>query len=322
VPAVVSVGDIQQVHAAAMCPGRTVTAQPGTTDADAAVRVACDRVGLNTSELTCLRSGENTLYRLPDGVIVRVARPGQLHAAAKEVRVARWLAAVGLPAVRVLSGIEQPVEVDGRAVTFWLELPPHRPGTPTQVATALRRLHSLPAPAEFGLPRLEPFVRLRDRITGATTFTEHDRTWMLQHLADLARRYADLPAGRPGCVVHGDAWRGNIVSTVDGQVVVLDLERVAIGPPEWDLVHTVIKHSSFGWISAADSRNFVDTYGYDVTEWAGFELLRDIREFRMTCTAAQAAAENPALHGQAAHRLACTRGQLGPRPWPGWHPMP
>jgi hypothetical protein len=40
---------------------------------------------------------------------------------------------------------------------------------------------------------------------------------------------------------------------------------------------------------AADAE-FAAAYGYDVTDWTGLALLRDIREMRTTCMAAQAAA--------------------------------
>lgn len=48
----------------------------------------------------------------------------------------------------------------------------------------------------------------------------------------------------------------------------------------------------------------------DVTSWAGFETLRDIREFRMTCMAAQVAAENPARRDDVMLRLAGPSGQV------------
>ncbi|WP_219505256.1 hypothetical protein [Nonomuraea ceibae] len=66
---------------------------------------------------------------------------------------------------------------------------------------------------------------------------------------------------------------------------------------------------------------FVREYGHDVTAWAGFETLRDIREFRMTCMAAQVAGENPARHDEIVLRLACLRGDRGPRPW-HWTAVP
>jgi aminoglycoside phosphotransferase (APT) family kinase protein len=214
------------------------------------------------------------------------------------------------------------VDVDGRPVTFWRELPPHEQGSPAQVATALRRLHTVPPPTTFELPPLAPFVRLEERINSATTLSDDDRAWLRTHLAELQDKYSHLPAGLPQCVVHGDAWIGNVVSTSAGQVVFLDLERTAIGPPEWDLVHTAIKHTSFAWITADEYREFCDIYGHDVTKWEGFTLLRDIREFRMTCMAIQLATTTPSTHDQAAHRLACLRGTVGPRPWAGWHAVP
>lgn len=287
-----------------------------------AMQVACQAVGLDGHRAELIRSGENTIYRLPGEVVVRVGRPGQLASAAKEVDVARWLESAGVPAVETVPDVDQPVDVEGRPVTFWRELPPHEHGTPAQVAAALRRLHAVPPPATFDLPPIAPFVRLKERIRSATILSEDDRSWMYAHLEDLQERYAHIPAGLPHCVVHGDAWVGNVVSTSDGRTIFLDLERTAIGPPEWDLVHTAIKHSSFAWISADQYGQYCDIYGHDVTEWSGFDLLRDVREFRMTCMAVQIASADRAYREQAAHRLACIRGRGGPRPWAGWHAVP
>ena len=277
---------------------------------------------MESSGATVVRLGENAIFRLSAGVIVRIARPGQLAAARREVAVARWMEQADIPAVQVTEPDAQPIDVDGRAVTFWQELPPHEHGTPVQVARALRRLHVARPPADLDLGTIQPFVRLADRIDRATTLAETDRSWLRDHLVELQRRWTERPAGLPEGVVHGDAWVGNVVSTRAGEVVFLDLERTSIGPPEWDLVHTAIKHSSFGWIGDDDYRAFSEEYGHDVTQWAGFELFRDIREFRMTCMAVQVAAENPDADEQTARRVECLRGKHGPRPWLGWAALP
>lgn len=284
----------------------------------AVLAAACAEVGLDHTNAEPIRMGENALFRLPAGVVARIARSGQLAAAAREVRIAQWLADHEIPAVRVLKDITQPVEVDGRAVTFWEELPPHRNGTPAEVATAIRRLHGLPVPTDVDLGNLAPFVRLAERIDAATTLTKVDRTWLSEHLESLQGRYANLPPGLPHCVVHGDAWVGNVVATDDGQVVLLDLERCSVGPPEWDLVSTAIKHTSFGWITADDYRDFCDRYGHDVITWSGFNLLRDVREMRMALYIAQRAAEHPLAREEAALRIAYLRGRAA-RPW-AWTP--
>lgn len=278
---------------------------------------ACARAGLDDIGAEPLRLGENAIFTLPGKVVARIARPGQLNAARREVQVARWLADHGVPAVMVVEGVEQPVNVSGRGVTFWRQLADHRHGTPAEVAEALHRLHSLPPPSEFA--QLNPFTRLPERIDAATTLTEDDRGWLRGRLAALTAGYQDRPAGLAACVVHGDAWVGNVVTTTDGRTVLLDLERCSIGPPEWDLVSTAIKHTSFGWITAAEYRDFADRYSHDVTAWEGFELFRDIRELRMTCYLAQHAAEHSGSHEEAARRVASLRGSHGPRPWE-WTP--
>lgn len=292
---------------------------PGVDEHRQALVHACAQAGLDPSAAEPIRLGENAIFRLRGGVVVRIARPGQLAAARREVQIARWLAEHNVPAVRALPTLSQPVQTDDRAVTFWEELPAHRHGTPAEVAGAIRRLHDLPIPADVPLGVLDPFVRLADRIDAATTLRHQDRGWLRQRLEVLKVRYADLPGGLPSCVVHGDAWVGNVVTTTDGQIVLLDLERCSVGPPEWDLVSTAIKHTSFAWITATDYRDFCRRYGHDVTTWAGFDLLRDIRELRMTCYLTQHAAEHPEAQAEAQLRVDCLRGRVGPRPW-AWTP--
>ncbi|NQE69711.1 hypothetical protein NG2371_04178 [Nocardia gamkensis] len=189
------------------------------------------------------------------------------------------------------------------------------------MAGALKKLHDLAPPTTFDLGTLAPFVRLEDRIDGANFLPDDDRHWMREHLAELRQRWDELPNGLPWCVIHGDAWVGNVVTADDGRVILLDLERTSLGPPEWDLVHTAIKWSSFGWISAKQYGEFRDVYGYDVTAWEGFDLLRDIREFRMTTMAMQAVKADPEWREQTELRLRSIRGFEGLRPWSGWHAL-
>ncbi len=121
-------------------------------------------------------------------------------------------------------------------------------------------------------------------------------------------------------MVHGDAWAGNVVATLDREVVLLDLERCSVGPREWDLVSTAIKLSSFASISAGEYREFCARYQLDVTDWGGFELFRDIRELRMCTYIAQLAGDRADARAEADHRVRCLRGGNGPRPW-HWTPF-
>ncbi|KLL10357.1 hypothetical protein BL254_23175 [Protofrankia sp. BMG5.30] len=164
---------------------------------------------------------------------------------------------------------------------------------------------------------LLPFTRLRERIDLAEWLAEDDRDWLRQHLADLETRWPDLPPGLPHRVVHGDAWLGNVVATEERTGILLDLERCSVGPPEWDLVSTAIKVGSTGTISQAEYAEFVDAYGHDVTAWPGYELLRGIRELRITCYGVQQAAMRTDFRTEAQGRVDCLRGRRGERPW-GW----
>jgi Phosphotransferase enzyme family len=281
---------------------------------------ACKQVDVDASAATLIRASENTLYLLPGRLVARVTRAGQLATAAKEVRVSAWLRDLGIPVVEVVPEIPQPVAVDGHAVTFWRQLPDHSHGSYPEVSETLRRLHGLRPPRELDLPLLAPFVRLEERIAAAAVFTETDRQWLLDHLANLRQQYAQLPVGLPWGAVHGDAWGGNIVTTANGPVI-LDLERFAYGPPEWDLTSIAFDHVTVGCLSDEDWSDFCEHYGHDVTDWAGYQVLRDARELRKVTFAAQIAAQYPHVTDQARFRLECVRGDRGPRPW-FWRGVP
>ncbi|MBF6331316.1 phosphotransferase family protein [Nocardia transvalensis] len=286
-----------------------------TTDSEmrTVVRAACLLAGIDADDSEPVRLGARPVYRLPGGVVARVHRPGQGAQAQRTVASARWLRWSGVDAVQPLSGVRQPLQVHDRAVTFWRELPPHRPAAPAQTAAALAHVHSLPLPPELDLGLVEPFAPLEHRIRAVTTLGEDDRRWLREHLGELRDRWTALPAGRPWCVIHGDATTGAVVATTDGRVVVRRLDRLMIGPPEWDLVPTALELMSLGWTTAHHYAEFCHAYGYDVVRWAGYFLLRDIRELHLTLRAAR-----PGHRSQALHRLSCLRGDEGPRPWPGW----
>ncbi|MFB6887895.1 phosphotransferase family protein [Kitasatospora sp. NPDC056327] len=277
---------------------------------------ACALAGVGAAGATLIRAGENVLWRLPGGLVARIGREGQTAAAARELAVARWLARCGVPAVRPLERVPGPVAPDGRPVTFWEELPPHRPGTPAELAPLLRRLHGLPVP-DLPLGRLDPFVRLPERIDGAVTLDGEQRDWLRERLAGLRAAWADRPAGPPEAVLHGDAWGGNLAVT-SGTHYLLDFERTSLGPPGWDLTGTAVGHETFGLVPADEYAAFCAAYGADVRDLPDYPLLRDVRELRVTCFALQQAAADPGRYAAPArHRLACLRGERGPRPW-GW----
>ena len=263
-----------------------------------------------------IRLGENAILSL-SGLVARISRPGQARAAHREVAIARWLATQGLPVVTPLD-VDQPIIIDNRAITFWEELPEHGPGTVEDVAHLLRTLHALPVPDHLNLGRLDPFVRLPQRIDDAVGLSNADVVWLRGRLAELREEWKALPTGLRHTVVHGDAWTGNVARYARGALL-LDLERCSVGPPEWDLVSTAMKTHSVPWLPESEYRRFVEVYGGDdVRAWLGFPTLRNIRELRMALYFVQhSSREN--MRTEAQLRIDCLRGRRGVRPWP-WKP--
>lgn len=292
------------------------TTQPGRDLLEAAGASA----GVRVDGAELIRDGVNILYRLPGGVVARIGRPGTLSNARHEIVVARWLEAVGVPSIRAIGGVEQPTVVGEQPITWWHLLPEHRPATPAELGSALRRLHSVPEPDHPRLPPLNPFASWAHRVATVRSLTDDERSWLAGHMDRLRQEYADLPAGLPRCVVHGDAWQGNVAVPERGSPILLDLETVGLGRPEWDLVPLAVDHTDFGRIEADGYRSFVDAYGgYDVTAWPGYRTLATIRETRWLCFVLSKADTNEAALREARHRIACLRGEV-PRPWT-WSPF-
>lgn len=284
------------------------------------MRTAAAQVGVDARDARLIRLAENAIYRLPDGVVARVSRPGQSATAAKEVAVSAWLAERDFPVVRARHDLPNPVLVETRAVTFWEELPEHVAGSPADIGSVLRRLHAMD-PGGLDLPATDPFVQMEPRIMSLAFLSDADRAWMLTRLAALRTAYADRTWDAPDTLVHGDPWAGNVVRTATGPVL-LDLERFSTGPRECDLTVVAAGYTSYGLLTADAWRELVDAYGADVTTSPGYPLLRDIRELRVTTYAGQVALDHPQAVDQTRHRLRCLQGTRGPRPWPGWHPVP
>ncbi len=289
------------------------------SDMRAVLRAACLRAGI-PADREPLRLGSGAIYRLSDGLIARIHR--RMAAAERAVVGARWLQASEIDAVQPISDIEQPVPSHDHAVTFWHELPPYRPATPAELGATLARLHQRPHSTDLDLGLIDPFGPLELRIRQARVLGEADRAWLLDHVAALRDRWTALPGGRPWTVIHGNATANSVIVTRDGRVLLRNLDQLAVGPPEWDLVPTALDLMSLGWTTAHQYAEFTRAYGRDVLRWPGYFLLRDIRELTLVTGAARAARTHPNYRAQALYRLSCLRGDEGPRPWPGWWRLP
>ncbi len=255
------------------------------------LRLACTAVGLSMAqEPELIRLGENAVWRLPEHrLVARVARSiDRFPLAERGVQLARWMHSHHVPAVLPSDEVANPVRTDDdRVVTWWTEVRHHRPATPAQLGAALRALHDMPLPTPdlVSLPEASTVDKVDQRLA-AVSLTEPDRDFLQSMAARLHREYTDLTYDLPYGLVHGDAHAANLLVTSDSQLGWVDLDGVAMGQPEWDLVLTPIEHEC-GWVTSDAYQEFVDAYGYDVTTSPAYPVLREVRLLRMTSWLAQ-----------------------------------
>ncbi|WP_020393183.1 aminoglycoside phosphotransferase family protein [Kribbella catacumbae] len=272
---------------------------------------ACAQAGIELGEPELLSLGDSATVAVNGEVIAKVTRfPGQRDVAHREVAVSRWLGRAGIPAV---VAVTDAIDQGAYAVTFWERITEHRSATPGEVGAILSQLHAVPVESAPELDDVQPFVRVADRIDGAP-LRHGDKAFLLERLGELEERWP-APTGLGAAILHGDPNTGNVVVTPDGQVLVWDLERFSVGPREWDLTLQAVSYETCRWITADDYGDFVTTYGHDVTATGTFPIFRDIRELRMTSWLANKADQDPAIQTEVEYRIACLRGQHGPRPW-------
>jgi aminoglycoside phosphotransferase len=225
-----------------------------------------------------IRLFATAVYHLPaaDAVarIALAASPGSVTRLVTSVRVIRWLARIGFPSVEPLP-VDQPVTSHGCVVTFWRYLPQNGPRPcPADLGRLLRRLHEL-EPPPVPLPGYQPLGSMRRAIESSPAISDEERGWLRKRCGHLLEAYSKLSFPLPAGMIHGDAWRGNLLR--DGQRVVLaDWDAVSTGPREIDLIPT-LQAPRFGL--PEDQRDaFIAAYGQDIQSWQGYPVLRDIRE--------------------------------------------
>lgn len=271
--------------------------------------------GLDTTGAALIRDGANVLYELPGGRVARIGPAGALATAERELGVARWLTDETVPVVRPLDDVAQPVVVHDRPVTWWEQISGHRHGTTAELGALLRRLHALAPTNAPELAPYDPFVGLAERITAATHLAEEDRHWLDQRLSRLWADFTDLRPNLTTRVIHGDAWQGNVAVPSRGGPLLLDLEHVSLGDPDWDLIPIAVDYVDFARLDTEDYQAFVNACGgRDVTTTTKFRTLADIQELRWVCFVLTKASGSETAARETQHRIACLRGDLR-RPW-------
>ncbi|WP_433234851.1 phosphotransferase family protein [Actinomadura nitritigenes] len=294
----------------------------GATDlrqrAHTALTEVCDLVGLDATGAELLRLRSNAVFKLQAPIIVRIATaPNAAERLPAVLVVTRWLADRGFPTVEPADEITaQPVAIDGVAATFWRYVPTSATGVSTNdLGRLLRDLHKSPPPPFTVRSLTDPLASIRATVQcHPGVLVPADQAWLTTRIANLTDAWRALPFASPPTLVHGDAWIDNLLRHQDGHVVLGDWDSVAIGPREWDLIHSYHGQRRFG-LSPTDVDTFAAAYGYDLREWAGYETLMQIRDVYAIGIHIRNAPGDPFSRQELEHRLTSLKTNATTVPW-------
>jgi len=290
--------------------------QPDSDDPSTALGAAARKARLRYKPATLVRYGSNAVYRLPDQVIARVSRPGvALDGARMQVAVARWLEEADYPATRVID-VEQPIEADGRVVTFWRSETDVEEYAPLdEVGYLLHHLHALESHPDVELPEVRPFGEDWEPLPDYPGLVPADEEFLRDKYEWARLTFDALPYELEPGIIHGDANVGNVLLDREGKAILIDLDSMATGPREWDLIQTALFYDRLGWHTAEEYAAFVRAYGHDILGWHAYTDLADIREIAMTSWLAKQAATSPKSAAEAAKRIEAIRTGASRRDW-------
>ncbi|MGH3824136.1 MAG: phosphotransferase family protein [Pseudonocardiaceae bacterium] len=273
----------------------------------AGLRAICAELGLDACGARLLRNVNNAVFQLSrDPVVIRlVTLPSYIPRAKLAVAAAAVFAEHDVPAIRLLPGVRQPVRVGEHIATVWQAVTPTGPVPGgVDLASLLRAVHAVPLPRR-ALPQWDPLTDFDNRVRHTTTMATADRDFLLHRSAELAAAVADLTFALPTAVLHGDAHLGNVIPGPD-RPVLCDFDSCAVGPPEWDLTPVAVSSVRFGR-PPAHQRDFVKTYGFDIRDWQGFEVMHGIRDLKLIAGVFPAAVTPPAVQAEFDRRMASLR---------------
>ncbi|MFX0574633.1 phosphotransferase [Nocardia nepalensis] len=258
---------------------------------------ACATLGLDCSGAKLIKFTNNAVWSLASAsVVVRI--PGSAAVrdrVPKVVAVARWLADYNMPSARLIEEFPQPLRLDQHEVTFWHKVSPSATAAPPNghdLGRILRRYHALPDPA-FELPPWQPLSGIRQRIAEQDVLEPRDQHFLENKCDETEELLARIDFQLPSGPIHGDGFAGNLIPGPLGPVI-CDFDSAAYGPREWDLAPVALGNIRFQYATNYHQQ-LVEEYGFDITRWRHFPVLRQLRELQLVTSVLPVLRTNPTL---------------------------
>jgi hypothetical protein len=253
-----------------------------------------------------LPSRSNAVFHLPtEAIVVRLssATPTNEARAVRVVSLTSWIADHGGPALAPTPH-PQPVREADTVATLWPYLSSPDVPRAQDLAGVVRDLHHLDAQPP-SLPEHQPLARLHealdlDTVRDQPVLSADTREWLLAHAVRLQCAYdtTATPLGRG--LIHADVQPDNLFQDRDGRWLLINWDRASHGPRELDLAFAVPDHF---YEPDSDRSEFSGAYGYDITAWTGWTLIRDLTELHSLAGYIRRAATNPAARHELDRRV-------------------
>lgn len=289
------------------------------TDARRTVTAMCELAGLHGAVPELLRFGNNAVFSIGVTHVLRVMRPTTSETdVQREIDLVREFARLDVPAIRLAElAAQQPLKAHGCLGTVWERLDePGHDGLYGPFGLLLHTFHE--RTTKLRLP-LEPWQPLASSDRRLAALDGHYSPDDIAMLARWSRRIAvelnQVEPVLPRGVIHGQAEVGNVLLRAGGPVLI-DFERVAIGPREWDLIDTAVAVTRFG-LAEQRYRDFTDAYGFDVRTWDGYQTFRRLWELRATTWLMQSSHHSHAAAREVDVRLQTWRDNDPEMRWSG-----
>ncbi len=249
-----------------------------------AATAMCELAGLHGVAPELLRFGNNAVFGIGEAHVVRVMRPTTSEAdVQREIELVRELARLDVPTVRLADlATQQPLKAHDCLGTVWERLKePDHGSLYGPFGQLLRTFHQRTAKLRLPLEPWRPVASSDRRLAELDGhYAPEDIAMLTRWSRQLAVELDQVKPVLPDGVIHGQAEVGNVLLR-DENLVLIDFERVAIGPREWDLIDTAVAVTRFGHPEQR-YRDFSDAYGFDVRAWDGYETYRRLWELRAT----------------------------------------